>query len=291
MALSGCTSRGRPRGFTLIELLVVIAILAVLIGLLLPAVQKVRVAAARAQSTNNLKQLALACHSFHDARDYLPWPGQTTADSAVPDSGPWSYQLLPYLEQENVYRSITSSPASRNVTLRVFLCPGRGRVGFSPAGAAIPGGGTTTTGASGATTDYALNTWLNGSLNSAGVVSDSASGCQAQPNTRRTLANIPDGTSNTLLIGEKLVATWQYQVQGGSYDESLFHVNGGANRNGPVVSKDLVEASGASNREWGSPFETWLHSRCDGSVSTLQFGINIDAIGLRRPDDGIVPQF
>src|SRR3954447_17685804 len=87
-------------GFTLLELLVVIAIIAVLIGLLLPAVQKVRYAALRMQSANNLKQLALGAHSFHDTNKFLPFNGTTLATRNNPQSGSWGYQLLPYLEQQ-----------------------------------------------------------------------------------------------------------------------------------------------------------------------------------------------
>ena len=137
---------GRRGAFTLIELLVVIAIIALLIGLLVPAVQKVREAASRISCTNNLKQLALACHAYHDAYKKLPTGQYGDYDKPSAFGGPfensmaWSWLafILPYIEQGNVYRQggipttrLDQSSATA-VTIPIFLCPSDELSNLSP---------------------------------------------------------------------------------------------------------------------------------------------------------------
>src|SRR5882672_9628126 len=136
----------REAGFTLIELLVVIAIIAVLIGLLLPAVQRVREAANRTQCKNNLKQMGIGLHNYHGDFGSLPpglvsrladpaWvmpPGNCNAEA--PDLGPgWSFFafMLPYVEQDTLYRSIRfdlpltdpANDAARRTLVKTYVCP------------------------------------------------------------------------------------------------------------------------------------------------------------------------
>src|SRR5262245_25533107 len=122
------------RGFTLIELLVVIAIIAVLIGLLLPAVQKVRETAARISCANNLKQIALAAHNYHDATNRFPTGARLSIDvGGIPTGGTnlW-VELLPYFEKDNLYKQWDHNDNRNNVggtnalsarVIKILLCP------------------------------------------------------------------------------------------------------------------------------------------------------------------------
>jgi prepilin-type N-terminal cleavage/methylation domain-containing protein/prepilin-type processing-associated H-X9-DG protein len=198
-------TRARRVGFTLIELLVVIAIIAILIGLLLPAVQKVREAAARTQCVNNLKQFGLALHGYHDANNVLPqgqvpWanPGTTTP----PYEGAWSWQaqILPYMEQDNAYKQakahVAANPASNyyswnnptaGMKFKLYACPSdsRGPVAY-------PGP------PNGLSVDQALTGYLGVS----GTTSTSKDGILFS-GSKVALAQISDGTSNTLMVGER----------------------------------------------------------------------------------------
>ena len=233
MSLLGIRQRASRCGFTLIELLVVIAIIAVLIGLLLPAVQQARESSSRASCSNNLHQLVIACQEYHNDRGFFP-PGRY-GDYNMPSAwgGPfensmswsWMADILPYVEQGNVATSGNIPSARLNqssavsITIKSFLCPSDRLIGLSPQQEIshylrAPGllvGMTNYKGVQGA--NYCFGAFTNPGKNGPGIGGQSPSYCECWENGDGLLfpmvwekpiriTSVSDGTSNTFMIGE-----------------------------------------------------------------------------------------
>jgi prepilin-type N-terminal cleavage/methylation domain-containing protein/prepilin-type processing-associated H-X9-DG protein len=207
------------RGFTLIELLVVIAIIAILIGLLVPAVQKVREAANRTQCENNFKQLGLALHNYHGVTGHFP-AGETMPTMVVPNTYPSGWSVLaalnPYLEQTAIYNMLdvsvpmyqfgggtsgfsiyqgstygANNPTAVSTTVKLFLCPSDiGFSGIADDSYGIPLGST----------NYAvcIGTGMNGTYVGSEFNTDGA----FSANLQQRLTDITDGTSTTACMSE-----------------------------------------------------------------------------------------
>ncbi|MSR30686.1 MAG: DUF1559 domain-containing protein [Gemmataceae bacterium] len=256
-------------GFTLIELLVVIAIIAILIGLLLPAVQKVREAAAKSQCANNLKQLSLACVNYHDSNHSLP--PAVMLRSTVGDSsrfgenfGPnWAILILPYIEQSAMYTQVASSVTNymangdatwrsvRGNKLKVFLCPtdvsdtpcsraggnwARGNYG------ANGGCGMWWNGGGEGALERTNNNWTErtASIAGYGYPTNSPGAGVMSANKGIGLQKIYDGTSQTVMISELRVGTGAVDIRGtwamGQVGASIISASGRGDSPGPNIS-------------------------------------------------------
>ncbi len=287
-------------GFTLIELLVVIAIIAILIGLLLPAVQKVREAAARTQCQNNLKQFGLALHSYHASVGKFPY----LRSGGGQNRHTWALIILPYIEQDNVLRvyqtpitgvsrtdgmnNHTSTNAQmvavRQTQVKIFFCPSRrGSPSLSP----ITTGSTVT----GMPSDYAACSGDTGTVPTTGVF-------QAV-NSNHMLTNVrfadmaQDGTSNTIMLGEKHIQNTMLNnaIQDGMIfsgsENQTYHRRAGASW--PLAQSPTQVV----NNQFGS----WHPGLCqfvfgDGSVRGLNNGTSGTTLGYyaNKNDGMVIPQ-
>jgi prepilin-type N-terminal cleavage/methylation domain-containing protein/prepilin-type processing-associated H-X9-DG protein len=223
----------RRKGFTLIELLVVIAIIAILIGLLLPAVQKVREAAARMQCSNNLKQLGIAAHNYHGVYNRFPSgmnlpAGYKYADGTIAPPAPIPGQaislfeaLLPFIEQDNIYKAMNFTGASNSqynpgncdsptapgaTQIKTLLCPSDPTTKQTTW---VTGGKTFYFGANSYGGNAGIRSFFSDSMTRDGVF---------YINSSVSFASITDGTSNTFLFGERNRIDPTYdRIYGGSF--------------------------------------------------------------------------
>jgi len=282
-------------GFTLIELLVVIAIIAVLIGMLLPAVQKVREAANRMQCGNNLKQIGLAIHNYHETFGQLPC-SRIHQDSSG-GWATWCVQILPFVEKQNLFDKWDLSrdyysqvPEAQRTPVKLFYCPTRQRpqewsfnnAKDTKAGTFYPG----------AVTDYACSSGDRDSYggylddkkaNGAIIVGDATvvKGIVMKWRSRTSLSSLSDGTSNTILIGEKHVRPVALGLAAGDF---------AAYNGGPDVPRNAARCGGPgfplakepkSNTEPERTFGSYHPGICqfvlgDGSVRTVNDQISVD---------------
>jgi prepilin-type N-terminal cleavage/methylation domain-containing protein len=286
----------RPyRAFTLIELLVVIAIIAVLIALLMPAVQKVREAAARTQCANNLKQLGLAVHSYHNAQGAVPHTRRDPRET-------WAVLLLPYIEQDNMYKLWNLNlkyyqqvPEVRQQTVKTYQCPTRRSGPGQLSTATDIEQGTTEPLVPGALGDYAacagdptsINDYnpdhsevrVNGKLPANG-----AFWLGGKP--KILFSMFADGLSNTFLIGEKHIPRFEF---GRGPDGSIYNGDHGSSFKRAGVGAPLAKGPRGSGQFGSYHTDICQFVFGDGAVRPVAVSIDLTNLGrLANRQDGEV---
>jgi prepilin-type N-terminal cleavage/methylation domain-containing protein len=265
----------RLRGFTLIELLVVIAIIAILIALLVPAVQKVREAAARTQCLNNLKQIGLGSQSYHDVNKHVPLSGINTN---IPADWCAQFQILPYVEQGPLYNAATGGNAfnasgfNAAAGVPIYICPSR------PHSTIVATSGGNYPSLNGPFTDYKWNCCYSNNFNS-----NNGTATWGQKSPKITLGQMSNlnGSSNTILCGEGSMDTNFASSNNNSsnWDECIFSGGyGGTNRWDYGIIPDGPGNNG-NNNEWGGPHPGHvLMGFCDGSSRAVSNSNSYQAV-------------
>jgi prepilin-type N-terminal cleavage/methylation domain-containing protein len=210
--------RSRKDGFTLIELLVVIAIIAILIGLLLPAVQKVREAAARTQSQNNMKQMGLAAHGYNDAIGHMPPAFVEYGPAKGYKDGSWLVHILPYVEQDNLKRGVDNATGDSGHYYAITYNQSPPKIFINPTDPSQSNGAYNDSGwGIYAVTGYVANYEAMG-----GIVNKTTSP-QFILDKKKNIMSFSDGTSNTVMfttrtaVCERLPCPYRMSYTGGTF--------------------------------------------------------------------------